>query len=441
MITRSPPIIIENKPIWQKNAEEQKEEGTDLLAQMKQEEEKAFIELGNKLGAVNDVLISAKNIHKSIRDNITWAMAIYQQMRECREAISNNPAIEATHVKNLMMETKATQVDTLSPLMVTREKEDRGKRLPSSSPKQERKRKIQKTGNAESIVSTPGTINLRARKKVEDHIIEDITPGNDIEWETVRHRKEKKKKEQPNKGRIKPTRETGEAVVIKADPKTYADVIRKMKCSVDPNEIGVEITSMRRTRAGELLVKLKRGEGQAVKLKDALTSSLGEDIAIRSVVRNQTIDIRDMDESTDEQELKHALMSALGVQKDTVFEILNIREAYGNTRQALVRLPETLSARLVNERRIKVGWVRCRIRLKAKSDICFRCLDRGHRARECKGEDRTKLCRRCCHPGHLAKECQKQLRCILCQEAGLQNTDHLIGSTLCLENRRKHSAK
>lgn len=403
--------MVDNTIVVIKDIEEEKAH----LNTLKREESKAFIELGKKLDAVDEVLKTANNVHKSIRTNIVSAMALYRQLRECREAITINPLLQASRETHAGNESGSVEGGYKRPPSIS----------PTTSPKQRR------------VIKKPRTVTIAPDLEYEQTIVEVATPMEENRWEKVQHRKTKRKKNSNTNKKTRAARETGEAIAIKADSETYAEVIKKMKNAVNPSDIGVEINGMRRTRTGEILVKFRKGEGQADKMKEALTRTLGEDITIRSVVRNQTIDIRDMDETTDGQELINALMRAAGVQQDTLFKILNIRESFGKTRQALVQMPVNLATKLLKEGKITIGWVRCRVRPKLQSAICFRCLDRGHRARECKGEDRTRICRKCCRSGHLSRDCKQAERCILCQEAGLENIDHLIGSALCCENRRK----
>lgn len=438
-ITRSPPNKSGGVHVGTDKNKGEVEHDALHLSQIKQNEEKAFIDLGRKINSVNKVLETARNIHKSIRDDITCAMAIYEQMKEIREAISCHTGAGAISAAKVVAQSKAVQVDIQTPSTSNQNQVNRSKRLQSMSPNHDRAPKRLITVNTTRTTETCPADTVPAMAADLDRR-EDAKPVEDNNWETVQHRKRKRKRAPINR-KQNPTRDPGEAITIKAQPETYAEVIKKMKSSVNPSEIGVEISSMKRTKAGELIVKFKKGVGQAEKLKDALSNTLGDDVTIRSVARIQMVDIRDLDESTDKEELKDALIRATGIQLDGTFKILNLREAYGKTKQALVQMPANIATNLLKERKIKVGWVRCRLRAKTPPTTCFRCLDRGHRARECKGDDRSKLCRNCCHSGHIAKECKQKRRCIICQDAGLQRTDHFIGSAICVENRRELSTR
>src|ERR1700712_2871678 len=79
--------------------------------------------------------------------------------------------------------------------------------------------------------------------------------------------------------------------------------------------------------------------------------------------------------------------------------------------------------------KIKIGWTVCRLREATRPKMCFRCLDFGHMAKDCKNTDRSKLCRRCGEEGHIAKDCQKDPRCMLCKEDSKK--PHITGSSRC----------
>lgn len=392
------------------NSEEEKRH----LSQLKKSEERAFIELGNKLNTANIIASGLKNTTKSIRDNLTSACALYKQLKEYREAIEINPVV--LRGESRQVHSKATQVDPISP-------------------PQDRKRKVAKTPAAVKALQTLGEINVLEETSAPD------TPAAVNEWERVSHRKSKRRKNEKNNKR-REMRDQGEAITIKAkSTESYADVIKEMKRKINPTDIGVEIQGIRRTRAGELLVKLKKGEGQAEKLKSAIGNKLGEDVLIKAVTKNTIIDIRDMDESTDETDIVNALIEVTKVEQPTTFKILNFRTSFGGTKQALVQLPEHLAAPLLQARKVRVGWVMCRLRRKIRVTQCFRCLEQGHIASQCKGTDRGSLCRKCCNPGHKAKDCRAEAKCILCHESGSINVRHFIGSAECVTNRRNKAAR
>lgn len=73
-------------------------------------------------------------------------------------------------------------------------------------------------------------------------------------------------------------------------------------------------------------------------------------------------------------------------------KVLNIRESFSKTRQALIQVPENIAVILLEAKKVRIGWVYCKVRKKAKPTQCYRCLDQGHRANDSKGKDRSSVC-------------------------------------------------
>lgn len=167
--------------------------------------------------------VNAKNIHKPIRDNLICVMALYQQLRELRDAIAKNPSKQRKREESL-----SKLVDS--------------KRLLLSSPKQEIHPKRQKITDTSPTLDTNDNQNETGENN----------------WKKFRNRKRTKKKEIANRKETLP-KITGEALTIKtSDTKTYAEMLKQMKSKINPTEYGVEIREVRRTKAGELQKNLKK---------------------------------------------------------------------------------------------------------------------------------------------------------------------------------------
>lgn len=135
-------------------------------------------------------------------------------------------------------------------------------------------------------------------------------------------------------------------------------------------------------------------------------------------------------------EVQQALQSALGNEKKDKLIINMTKKDFRGSLMAFVELEETDAKKLIQLGHLKVGWVRCRIRIKVRVKRCFRCLDYGHLAVECKGLDRSRQCWKCGTENHRAKNCTKEPNCILCAERGGGYTvDHITGSSRCVVYR------
>lgn len=72
-----------------------------------------------------------------------------------------------------------------------------------------------------------------------------------------------------------------------------------------------------------------------------------------------------------------------------------IRKALGGTQTASVRLPVDAANNLMETVKIKAAWSVCTLRATSRAveqmERCFRCMEFGHQARNCKGPDRSAL--------------------------------------------------
>ena len=109
-----------------------------------------------------------------------------------------------------------------------------------------------------------------------------------------------------------------------------------------------------------------------------------------------------------------------------------------------VQCPSTVAKILADAGRITIGWIAARIEaLRARPMTCFRCMERGHTARNCTSEqDRSKQCYNCGSEGHQAKACSATPCCPVCSTDG-RPAKHRFGGKSCNppKNRRTSGAR
>ena len=222
-----------------------------------------------------------------------------------------------------------------------------------------------------------------------------------------------------------------EAVVVKVPAESSnADILRQIKTQVDAGNCGAEISAIRRTRGGEILIEIKKGSEGVESLRSAVASALGDGATVRTMGQSHTLQIRDLDEVTVEEEIVGAIVSAVeGAEKESI-KVRSLREAFRGTQMAVVTVPSKVAEKLLETGKVKVGWVVCRVRQKLDILRCFKCLGYGHVGRDCTGPDRSKSCRLCGQEGHIAKDCKKDPLCVLCSETeDPRGANHILGST------------
>ena len=237
-----------------------------------------------------------------------------------------------------------------------------------------------------------------------------------------------KEKEKLRRARIKE-----DALIIEAkDGMKYADLLKKVRRDPELKELGENVVKTRRTQNGELLFELKRDPTiKSSAFKELVVKTLGNEANVRALSHETVIECKDLDEITTEDEVRSALTMQCGLGDEPVG--IRLRKTYGGMQTASIRLSAVAANKLLEKKSVKIGWAIGHFRMPPavprQMEKCFRCMGFGHRARGCKGPDRTKLCRKCGEEGHVAKDCIKQPKCMLCAE-GVEN-DHTTGGFKC----------
>lgn len=399
---------------------------------MKKEELKTFQELGKKLEKMENIVADARNIHKTLRDALAAATMYYRQAADCRGAIElafttlERENVEQKNKEEPLqakdkVEKRHRHVQTSSGLTVSKGTQteghtfcdertnvngkEKGKRGASTFPQVDKEYRGAKKRALSHINKNPEDEAVASSKedKIEDETSKRNAAG---EWQKIAHRKALRVKSiggSSNMGtKEKEGREYYEAVIIKVnEERTYADALRKVRGAVNPGEVGVEIEKIRRSKAGELFIQIKKGKGEAEKLREALAEVFGSEANVRIVNRKETIEILDLDEITEGNEILEALVGSIDGAETKDFDIRTIVASHLGTRMAIITTTAQYGKSLLKLRKIKIGWVSCRIRERLEVVRCFRCQGFGHRVGDCKGPDRTNLCRACGKTGRV----------------------------------------
>lgn len=264
--------------------------------------------------------------------------------------------------------------------------------------------------------------------------------------ETPRKKQEQKAKPPPDKPAAKKEilrRARPEAILVKpAQGQSYAQVLKDLKCKIKPDTLGVKIKGVRQTRSGDVLIEVKsEGEGRS-KLSSAIRGAVGEAGYVRELVPRTEVEILDLDETTEEGEIKEALKRHFGLSQLGDVKVNLTKKAFRGNLKGFVELSEELAARLTRTGHLKVGWVSCRVRNKTQTTRCYRCHGYGHLAAKCEGPDRTNGCWKCGKEGHRSAACENAPQCYLCAtKEGKPRIDHRPGTMRCLAFREAASLK
>lgn len=221
-----------------------------------------------------------------------------------------------------------------------------------------------------------------------------------------------------------------DALLVKVDGKSYADLLKTIKQKVNPSEIGVDVKDIRKTRNGDLLLTVQNGSDKAEVLKREIKEKLPE-ATTSELIDKKVLHIKGLDEVVTIQEITDVISKELSVQPES-FKVTALRPAYGDKQNVTVIIPTINAEKLIQMEKIKIGWTRCRIMEREVDKKCYRCWQYGHEKAQCKGPDRERLCVKCGKEGHKAAMCQNNPYCVHCKEEG-----HQSGSTRCPKNRSR----
>lgn len=291
---------------------------------------------------------------------------------------------------------------------------------------------------------TPGDEEVPKKQKNEQTRDDNQrNDGRDGGWRTVESQRVKKKKrkekiermtEPKKKEKRRPQREKskGDALIIEASDKTtYAAILRKVREDPELKELGENVVKTRRTQKGEMIFELKKDPSvKSLTYRELVAKSLGSEANVRALSQEVVVECKDLDEITTEEELRIAITEQCNL---NVPMQIRIRKAFGGTQTAAIRLPVDAANKLMETGKIKVGWSVCTLRITPRvtkqMERCFRCMEFGHQARNCKGPDRSKMCWKCGGNGHVARDCTEQPRCVLCKPE--DGNDHATGGFKC----------
>ena len=146
----------------------------------------------------------------------------------------------------------------------------------------------------------------------------------------------------------------------------------------------------------------------------------------------EIIHIKGMDITTTTKDIITAIEKTTGALEENSYKIGNCRPNANNTLAVTVTLPKEMSKKLITEKTIRVGMVRCNVQKRIQMDKCRICWSYNHKEKDCNGPDRRRLCFRCGNEDHKSNECkQEKEACPLCKTTG-----HRAGTAMCATFRR-----
>lgn len=198
---------------------------------------------------------------------------------------------------------------------------------------------------------------------------------------------------------------------------TYSQVVKDLKESIDPDEVGVQINRVNRTTNGQIKIQLKENcPGAKKRMLDIIQNIKSAD-KVTEVHKTKGIVIMHIENDTDIEEIRKSITTELGVEPDQI-RTNPTRQMKHGTKMISVFLPVQAANEAIRRAKLKIGWTRCTVKERVEAPWCRNCKRIGHHQRDCKEETVNVLCLRC-GGEHETRVCTSENEfCITCRVDG-----------------------
>lgn len=411
----------------------------ELIKESERKTEARLAEMRSLIKSMMEAIKRQPNVNKTVKEGLPALVEHLEELDEHRRSLQK--------AQSTLQKSRAPRPEPAGATATPNPPRPRGgqKRIAASPPVPPTPETVKKgrTGGSPKKANEEGWMRVenprkkkkkrkKTKKKKKEEIKDRKEPGADTQSRANSAPPRNRERTKGRTARAKP-----DAIILRpAAGQSYADVLGSVRRAVKPETCGVDVKSIRRTRAGDVLVELRKTAAEArSSFSEALRAAAGDGSSVRELVPKSSVEITDLDSCSTKEEVEEALRQALGEHQALPY----VRLTRPNTRQqiaAIVTIDETGAKALLRMARIKIGWVSCRIRRRVDVPRCFKCLDYGHRSDRCTGTDRSKLCYRCGAEDHKAAACKASPVCFLCTEGDPEARRHVAGSGQCRVFRR-----
>lgn len=253
----------------------------------------------------------------------------------------------------------------------------------------------------------------RRGENIQTTTIVDVDKAPGTSWSLVAGRKTRRQNSRPlaavssnNRKEMRPaTRVKPPAILVDISKEDFPTVAKKIRQEANKEVIGNSVVGMRQTKNGGLLIQVRGDATRVEAVRAEVARSAGTDVGVKALQQKAMVEIRDLDEWTEREEIRDAISSAVGNERDDI-RVVSLRKHYGGVQVARALVSSHEANTLVGAGHIKIGMVSCRIRLCDGRIRCYRCLAYGHNSKTCNGQDRSKCCKSCGKVDHFANNCK-----------------------------------
>ncbi|KAI5722220.1 hypothetical protein M8J76_005519 [Diaphorina citri] len=187
-----------------------------------------------------------------------------------------------------------------------------------------------------------------------------------------------------SQGRSKEQQQEQQGTVrVESENLSYAEISKIIKETVNLEEIGVGVKSLRKTKKDNLVIVTEKKEC-ANTLKNAIESNVQSKIADMKIAvggEKSTIMIRDIEGSVSQEEVMEAIQKET---KSTSALEIKMSKNWRGSLTAEISMNKDEAKKLIEVGKIKIGWSVCRVKNKIILNRCYGCLRMGHSWFECR---------------------------------------------------------
>ena len=123
---------------------------------------------------------------------------------------------------------------------------------------------------------------------------------------------------------------------------SYVDVLKELKTKASPDDVGSKVGKILKTRDVNLLIELRKSS-KLGEVSGAIRQAVGNQMLVRSMVPTVTIELRDLEETTTEEEIREAFIAALVEATPDQVEVKVLLAGPRGTKVALVVAPRAIA--------------------------------------------------------------------------------------------------
>lgn len=273
------------------------------------------------------------------------------------------------------------------------------------------KERLSSMGENHFILSLPEGWDLQLARKVLEYTLIDT----ELKSAIVTSREQP---DEPTENAIRV-----QTLSIPLGGKSFAETVKNLSENVNPENIGVEIRSVKEVDGKMQVALAKCDEGKAIELIDEIKNTTKIEATLQK--RERGFFIYNIENEATEDEVMSELRRL--AKSDTINARINMRKL-GVLKSALIFTDEDTAEMIIRYGTIRrSGWMNWTIREKINPPFCMKCQRYGHNIRSCTNAPANgKRCMNCGEEGHISKECKNDIACGECKLEG-----HRMNSTAC----------